>query len=234
MAQPYPDALLHQVADRAAGPEVRYEGREAVELAFIAGLQHLPPRQTATLLLRDVLGYTGAEVAAMLETSQTAIKGALQRARASMDGHLAEVDGVATPIPGSPQERELARRFANAFSADDIDGVIALLTDDAWLAMPPAPHEYRGRAAIAAFLRASATWRRTRRLRLVPTRANTQPAFGCFLTDVDDATAHPAGLLVLTLREDRISAITRFRDNDLSHRFDLPEALPGPSPEWSK
>ena len=221
--QPYPDTLLEQVADQAPGPEARYQKREATELAFVAGLQRLPPRQAATLLLRDVLGYTGAEVAAMLGTSQTAIKGALQRARSSLDQHLAKVNRGARPIPGSAQERELARRFADAFTADDIDGVLALLTDDAWLAMPPAPHEYQGPAAIAAFLRASATWRRPRRLELVPTRANTQPAFGCFLTVAEDAIPHPAGMLVLTLRADRISAITRFLDIDLSRRFGLPE-----------
>ncbi len=219
--QPYPDTLLDQVADRAPGPGARYQRREAVELAFVAALQHLPPRQAATLILRDVLGYTGVEVAAMLDTSQTAIKGALQRARASLDRQLAKVDRR-SPVPSSPQERDLARRFADAFTADDIDGVIALLTDDAWLAMPPAPHEYLGPAAIAAFLRASATWRRPRRRRLVPTRANTQPAFACFLTDAEKATAHPTGLLVLTVGGDRISGITYFLDNDLPRRFGLP------------
>lgn len=234
--QPCPDTLMEQVADRAPGPEARYQGREAIELAFIAALQRLPPRQAATLLLRDVLGYTGAEVAAMLETSQTAVKGALQRARASLDQHLAEMKGLGgAPTPGSPQERELARRFADAFTADDFEGVIALLTDDARLAMPPAPHEYLGPAAIVAFLRASATWHRPRgfRLLLVPTRANNQPAFGCFLVAVD-GVEHPAGLLVLTLRGDRISAITRFLDNDLSRWFGLPEPRPGPSPSARK
>jgi RNA polymerase sigma-70 factor (TIGR02960 family) len=229
--QPYPDTLFEQVADRAPGPEARYQGREAIELAFIAALQRLPPRQAAILLLRDVLGYTGAEAAAMLGTTQTAVKGALQRARASLDHHLAEVVGrERTPTPGSPQERELARRFADAYAADDIDGVIALLTDDAWLAMPPAPHEYQRPAAIADFLRASATWRRRRgfRLRLAPTRANTQPAFGCLIAD--DAAEHQAGLVVLTLRRNRISAITRFLDNDVSRRFGLPEPPPSRSP----
>lgn len=141
--QPYPDTLLQQVADHAPGPEARYQRREATEVAFIVGLQRLPLRQAATLLLRDVLGYTGAEVAALLDTSQTAIKGALQRARTALDRPVATAARDATPIPGSPQERELARRFADAFTADDMDAVIALLTDDAWLAMPPAPHEYQ-------------------------------------------------------------------------------------------
>ncbi|MBA2514156.1 MAG: RNA polymerase subunit sigma-70 [Solirubrobacterales bacterium] len=219
--QPCPDTLLEQVADRGPGLEARYQAREATELAFIAALQRLPPRQTATLLLRDVLGYSGAEVAAMLETSPTAVKGALQRARGSLDQQLVEAKGVgAAPTPGSAQERALARRFADAFTADDVERVIALLTDESWLAMPPAPHAYRGPVAIAAFLRASAGWRRARglRLRLVPTRANHQPAFCCSLVAVD-GVEQPAGLLVLTLRGERVSAITRFLDDGVSRRF---------------
>ncbi|MGH9243898.1 MAG: hypothetical protein ACRD29_06205 [Acidimicrobiales bacterium] len=111
------------------------------------------------------------------------------------------------------------------FTAADIDGVVALLTDDAWPAMPPAPHEYHGVVAIGSFLRASSTWRRGRELRLVPTRANTQPAFACYLTHVGGQIAYPAGLIVLTLADGRISAITRFLENDLLHRFELPDHL---------
>lgn len=229
--QPYPDTLLEHIADSAPGPEARYHTREAVELAFIAGLQHLPPRQAATLVLRDVLAYSTAEVAAMLQTSETAIKGTLQRARASLDQRRQAVDRERTPLPDSAQERDLAQRFADAFTADDVDGVIKLLTDDAWLAMPPAPHEYRGPAAIADFLHVSATGR-GRRFRLVPTRANRQPAFGCYLTEATEVTgptAHPTGLLVLTLSADRICAITHFLDNDLPRRFGLPDKLTDPS-----
>ncbi|MBB3724712.1 RNA polymerase subunit sigma-70 [Nonomuraea dietziae] len=150
--QPYPDALLEQIPDADPGPEVRYHGREAVELAFIAALQQLPPRQTATLVLRDVLGYSAAEVADMLVTTETAVKGTLQRARATLDRRRGD---VTLARPGSAEERDLTRRFADAFTADDINGVVALLTDDAWLAMPPAPHEYHGPDAIVSFLRAS-------------------------------------------------------------------------------
>lgn len=220
--QPYPDSLLEQLPDAGPRPDVRYQSREAVELAFVAGLQQLPPRQTATLVLRDVLGYSTAEVADMLDTTETAVKGALQRARAT----LAERRGsVASARPGSAQERDLTRRFAEAFTADDIDGVVALLTDDAWLAMPPAPHEYHGAAAIGAFLRTGASWRDGRRFRLVPTRANTQPAFGCYLPDISQPTAYPAGLIVLTLGDDGILAITRFLDNELLPLFGLPAAV---------
>lgn len=227
--QPYPDTLLEQIAESAPGPDARYHAKEAVELAFIAALQHLPPRQAATLVLRDVLGYSTAETAAMLGATETAIKGALQRARASLDQRDTNVNREWTSPPGSAQDRELIRRFAEAFTNDDIDGVIELLTDDAWLAMPPAPHEYHGRAAIAAFLRASAGWRGRRCLRLVPTRANSQPAFGCYLAEGEKPTARPTGLLVLTLSDGRIRAITRFLDNDLPRRFGLPETLADPA-----
>ena len=185
--QPYPDALL----DPAAG----YELKESVHLAFVAGLQRMPPRQTAVLLLRDVLGFSADEVAAMLGTTTTAVKGSLQRARAALDR---------PPMPDAAAEPALVRRFADAFTRRDVDALVALLTDDAWLAMPPAPHEYHGRAAVAAFLAASFAW--SPELRLVPAGANRQPGFACY-------TDGPAGLVVLTLRGDRIAGLTRFHDN---------------------
>jgi RNA polymerase sigma-70 factor (TIGR02960 family) len=217
--QPYPDRLLDEVPDGAPGPEARYQQREAVQLAFLAGLQALPPRQAATLVLRDVLGYTADEVAVMLDTTPTAIKGALQRARATLD---AARPTMRPPAPGSADERELSRRFADAFTAGDIDGILALLTDDAWLAMPPAPHEYHGRQAIAAFLRVSGAWRGPRRLLLAPTRANTQPAYGCYLAEPGQPEGQPAGVMVLTLRGDRIRGLTRFFDDGLFGWFGLP------------
>ena len=143
--QPYPDALLDGIADTAPGPEARYQAMEAVELAFVSALQRMPPRQAATLVLRDVLGFPAGEVADMLDTTPTAVKGALQRARAALDHDAA----TRAPRPGADQERVLGRRFAEAFIAADIEGVVALLTDDAWLSMPPAPHEYHGIDAIA-------------------------------------------------------------------------------------
>lgn len=171
--QPYPDVWLEQAPDQAPGPEASYQSRETVELAFIAALQRLPPRQTAALLLCDVLDFSTAEAAAMLDTSPTAVKGLIQRARASLAQQRGPADHSDLPTPGSPREQDLARRFASAFVADDLDAIVALLTDDAWLAMPPAPHEYHGPEAITAFLSASAGWRGQRQVRLVPTRANT-------------------------------------------------------------
>lgn len=216
--QPYPDTLLEQAPERAPGPEARYHAREAVELAFVAGLQRLPPRQAATLILRDVLGFSTAETAALLDTTETAVKGALQRARATL-GQGRPATAPPAPAPGSAAERDLSRRFAEAFTAHDIDALVALLTDDAWLAMPPAPHEYHGIPAIVSFLRVSGAWRGGRKLRLVPTRANTQPAYGCYLAEVGEPAFHPAGLLVLTLAGDRIRGMTRFFDDDLLRRF---------------
>jgi RNA polymerase sigma-70 factor (TIGR02960 family) len=226
--QPYPQTLLEEIVEPAPGPEARYQAREAVELAFVAGLQRLPPRQAAVVLLRDVLGYSTAEVAGLLDTTGTAVKGALQRARAALDRHRpTQRDGP--PQPDSAEERDLARRFADAFVAGDVDGVVELLTDDAWLTMPPAPHEYQGAAAVAAFLRTSARWRDSRRMCLVPTRANTQPAFGCYLAETGTPTAKPAGLIVLTLHGDKIGAVTRFLDPAVTRTFSLPTSvLAGP------
>lgn len=219
--EPYPDALIDGRADAVPGPEARYETRETIELAFIVALQQLPARQRAVLVLRDVLGFRTAEAAELLEISEPAVKAALQRARDTLRAQDPADHGSA-PAPDSPRERDLARRFAEAFEADDIDGVIALLTEDARLWMPPSPLEYQGRTAIAAFLRTSANWRAGRRFRLEPTRANAQPAFGLYVQADDASTTHPAGLIVLTLDEDRIRGITRFLDESVMTSFDLP------------
>ncbi len=216
--QPYPDAWLDLTPDPAPDPAARYEQRESVELAFIAALQLLPPRQIAVLVLSDVLGFSLREVATMLDATPTASKGLLQRARAALRREsLGGIDRP--PEPGSRAEADLAQRFANAFSADDVESLVALLTDDAWLAMPPAPHEYHGIEPIAAFLRASAVGRAGQRLQLRPTRANGQPAFACYLGDADSHGAQPSGLIVLTLAGDRITGVTRFLDPKLPAVF---------------
>jgi len=222
--EPYPDMLLDGVPDAAPGPEARYDTKEAVELAFVTALQHLPPRQRAVLVLRDVLGYPAAEAASMLDTTEASVKGALQRARAALQARLPASRDCA-PLPGSPRERQLAGRFAAAVEAGDIDAVLTLLTSDAWLTMPPEPYEYQGPAAVAAFLRHRAALRGAP-LRLVPTRANTQPAFGCYLPCAHTPIARPYGMIVLTLSGDQISAITWFSDNSVFPYFGLPRALP--------
>jgi RNA polymerase sigma-70 factor (TIGR02960 family) len=224
--EPYPDALLDTVADTSPGPEARYELKEAVGLAFVVALHHLPPRQRAVLVLRDVLGFRAAEVADMLETSEAAVKGALQRARTALERRLPAGDRERAPLSRSPRERELVGRFANAVESGDVDGVVTLLTHDAWLTMPPQPFEYQGHPAIAGFLHDRAALR-GRPLRLAPTRANGQPAFGCYLPDAQRAIARPYGLMVLTLRGDLISAITWFGDSSVFPRFGLRPALRG-------
>ena len=161
--------LLEGIPDAAPGPHARYETKEAVALAFVAGLQHLPPRQRAVLALRDVLGFCAAEVAEMLDTSEASVTSALQRARATLDARM-PVPRERAPLPRSGRERELLSRFAEAFEDGDIDGVVALLTDDALLNMPPQPLEYQGPAAIAAFLADRFGTHAGRRVRLVPTR----------------------------------------------------------------
>jgi RNA polymerase sigma-70 factor (ECF subfamily) len=209
--QPYPDSLLAELPDETPGPDARYDARESIELAFVAALSRLPPRQAATLILRDVLGYDAAEVAELLDTTPTAVKGALQRARAT----LAQPASRAAAAPEVAEEVDLSRRFAEAFIDRDIDALLELLTDDAWLAMPPAPHEYHGHAAIAGFLRVSGTWRGDRRMLLVPTRANTQPAFVYYLAQPGEEVASAAGLMVLTVRGDRVAGVTRFLDDEV-------------------
>jgi RNA polymerase sigma-70 factor, ECF subfamily len=223
--EPYPDLLLEGLPDTSPGPEARYETRESVGLAFLTALQSLPPRQRAALILSDVLGYQRAEVAEMLDSSATAIKGALQRARAATGDHLPAVGIDRAPQPQSARERELVGHFAAAVERGDTAGVVSLLTDDAWLTMPPEPYEYQGGEAIARFLD-DRTLRRGAHLRLVPTRANGQPAFGCYLPDRHTPVAHAWGVMVLTLAGDSISAITWFSERSLFPRFGLPRTLP--------
>jgi RNA polymerase sigma-70 factor (TIGR02960 family) len=222
--QPYPDALLEGLADEADGPDARYETKEAVGLAFVSGLQRMAPQQRAVLVLRDVLGYRATEVAQMLDSTEASVNSALQRARAAMAA-APERPGGGT-LPDAPAERRLLHRFGDAFERGDIDALVALLTDDAQLRMPPEPHEYQGRAAIAAFLHTRTLWRDGRGVRLVPTRANGQPALGYYFGDPHAGVARFAGLLVLTVHGQAISAMTRFGDNAVLPYFGLPRTLP--------
>jgi RNA polymerase sigma-70 factor (TIGR02960 family) len=223
--EPYPDVLLEDIRDRSPGPAARYETRESVELAFILALQDLPPRQRAALVLRDVLGFRTAEVAEMLDTGETSVKGALQRARAAVGARLAASGLKRGARPDTARERQLAGRFADAVESGDVDSMVSLLTDDALLTMPPLPLVYQGREAIAGFLRYREE-QRGRPLRVVPTRANTQPAFGCYLPDPHAAIARATGLFVLTLQSDAVAAITWFTDTGLFQHFGLPRTLP--------
>jgi RNA polymerase sigma-70 factor (ECF subfamily) len=177
------------------------------------------------LVLRDVLGFRSSEVAEMLDSSEASVNSALQRARATMEGRLPGPDRERAPLPRSARERDIASRFATAFAGNDIDAVVALLTHDAWFTMPPVTLEFQGPEAIAAFLRDIAGWRGPRHYRLVPTRANGQPAFGCYLQEAHAPVFRAHGMIVLTLSGDRISAVTRFVDNSNMARFGLPRML---------
>ena len=224
--EPYADVLFEGIPDEAPGPEARYETKETIALAFIVGLQHLPPQQRAVLVLRDVLGFRAAEVAEMLDTTAPSVNSLLRRARAAFESRLPAAGRERAPLPGSKLERDVVGSFADAVEAGDVDALVALLTDDAWLTMPPEPWEYQGSAAISVFLRDREV-RRGAPLRLLPTRANGQPAFGCFLLDAQTEVAHAYASLVLTLEGARISAITWFAGTSGFSHFGLPRMLRG-------
>ena len=218
--EPCPDSLMEGLPDAEPGPEARYEAREAISLAFITAVQRLPPRQRAVLILRDVLGFAASEAARILGSTEESVTSALKRARATLRHDHAD-PAEPPPAPGSAREKQLIERLTLAFEAGDVDGIIALFSDDAWLTMPPAPLEYQGHDAIARFLRRIA-FRDGRTYRLVPTRANGQLAVGAYLRAPalpEDAQAN--GLLVLTLSGDRILAMTRFTSSAFP-RFGLP------------
>ena len=223
--QPFPDDLLEGLPDRAPGPDSRYETKEAVGLAFVSGLQRMPPQQRAVVVLRDVLGYRAAEVAAMLETSEASVNSALQRARAALDA--APERPVGGTVPDSLAQRRLLGRFAEAFEAADVDTILGLLREDAWIRMPPEPHEYFGRDAIGEFLRSRPLWREGVRVRLVPTRANGQPAFAYYLGDPQADVYRIGGIFVFAFEGEEIAAITRFGEGGWLPFFGLPRKLPG-------
>jgi RNA polymerase sigma-70 factor (ECF subfamily) len=222
--EPYPDVLMEDLPDRAPGPEARYEMRESVSLAFLVALQQLPPRQRAVLVLRDVLGFRAAEVADMLESTEAAVSSALKRARVTLAAEMPDADRERAPLPDSPDERRVVEAFARAFERGDVDALLHLLTDDVWLTMPPLPLEYQGHAAVGHFLSTIAL-RDRRSYVLVPTRANGQPAFGAYVRDPRTPILHAHGVLVLTLRGDRVAAMTRFFDTGVLSRFGLPRSL---------
>jgi RNA polymerase sigma-70 factor (TIGR02960 family) len=223
--EPYPDALLEGVPDATPGPDARYETHETIALAFVTALQRLPPRQRAALVLRDVLGFRAAEVAAMLDTTETSVNSALQRARATLDA-AAPPRRDRAPLPRSSAERELVGRFADAFVNGRVEQIVALLTDDAWVTMPPEPFEYQGLAAIDEFFTQAFAARGERADRLVPTRANGQPAFGHYIGDAHAPVVRGVGVIVLTVDGDRLSQLTRFGGAALLGRFGLPRTLP--------
>jgi RNA polymerase sigma-70 factor (ECF subfamily) len=221
---PYPDDKL-DLDDGFAGPDARYEQRESVELAFIAALQHLPARQRAVLILRDVLGFSAGEVAEMLETTATSVYSTLQRAHKTVDDRLPEQSQQVTlRALGDDALREVVDSYVDAWERGDVDAVVAMLAEDAAMTMPPIPTWYRGREAVGEFL---AGWPMSDRhhWRAVPTRANGQPAFGFYMWDAERRTFVPHGVHVLTLDGDRIAEITAFIEAESLARFGLPDQL---------
>jgi RNA polymerase sigma-70 factor, ECF subfamily len=221
--EPYPDDRL--ALDALAGPEARYEQRESVELAFIAALQHLPARQRAVLILRDVLGFSAREAAQALDTTPASVDSALQRAHKTVDERLPEQSQQATlRALGDDGLREIVNEFVAAWERSDIDAVVAMLTDDAAMTMPPRPTWFQGRDAIAEFLGRWALAGTAAR-RLLPTRANGQLAFGHFSWNADRDSFIPHAIHVLTLDGPKIAEITAFLTPEAFERFGLPEEI---------
>ena len=236
--EPYPDEMLG-VAEGLAGPEARYERRESLELAFVAALQHLPANQRAALILREVLGFSAAEVAEALETSVPSVNSALQRARRTIDGHMPEQSQQATLRALDDERlRELVTRYTNALQGGDVDALVAMLSEDAAWSMPPVTGWFRGPEAIAAFL---TEYPLRERWRHIPTRANGQLAVGCYMWNEESGRYDAAVLDVLTLRGTQIADVTGFlapwlvkrfgaapelMTVEAFRRFGLPDALP--------
>ena len=216
--EPYPDVLLDKTTPE---PDARYDARESIALSFVAGLQRLPVQQRTVLILRDVLGFSSAEAAIILDTTPASVNSALQRARG---GFRPERSADQIPLPRSSTEIKLIQRFVDAFERGDYEQVVAVLSEDAKLVMPPEPLECRGPQAMASFLKKMKFWGPD--LKLVPTWANNQPAFGYYLPDPHSPIFRANGLVVLELTGDYVSAITRFGDKSLLARFGLPRTLP--------
>jgi RNA polymerase sigma-70 factor (TIGR02960 family) len=218
---PFPDALMGGVVSWPPAPDARVERTDTISLAFVTGLQRLPPRQLAVLILRDVVGFSAEEVAGMLDASLDAVNSALKRARATLQQRQAAGGHEPPPAAQSPAETAIVTRFVEAWERADVDALVSLLTDDVFMAMPPMPFEYHGRDIV---LRLSASiFGAGRRFDLVPSRANGQPAFGVYLRT--PAGRPGVGFYVLTMAGGRIRGMTRFESFVLPW-FGLPTSLP--------
>jgi RNA polymerase sigma-70 factor, ECF subfamily len=217
--EPYPDEQLG--LDGLAGPDAHYEQRESIELAFVAALQLLPPRQRAVLILRDVLGFSGAEVAQALETTPASVYSALQRAHATLEERSPERTQQATLRSlGDEQLQAIVASYVDAWARNDVEALVGMLTETATLAMPPIPSWYRGREAIETVLR-DVVFVAARNWRMLPTAANGQLALGAY--ELDSSGVYAAhGVTVLTLTGGLIDEITHFRTPAMVERFGLP------------
>ncbi len=224
--EPYPDELFADDEARTA-PDVRYEWRESVELAFVAALQHLPARQRAVLILREVLGFSANEVAESLETTPASVNSALQRARRTVAERRPERSQQATlRALGDERLREVVDGYVSAWERRDVDALVALLTEDVTFEMPPYPHWFAGREAVIAFICSTGT----PPLRRLLTRANGQPAVGWYVGDARRERYVAVSLEVLELEGDRVRRIVAFASPELFPRFGLPIELPAELP----
>jgi RNA polymerase sigma-70 factor (TIGR02960 family) len=222
--EPYPDVLLDGLPQDSPGPDARYETRESVSLAFITVLQLLPPRQRVALVLRDVLGYRASEAAEMIEGTEASVESALKRARVALQDRLADTAyREPPPAPNSAAEQEIVARVTAAFETGDVDELVALLIEDISVTMPPSPLECEGREDAGRYFRMT-LFRPGRSLRIVPTRANGQPALASYVRDPQTGLYHASGIAVLTLSGRLISAMTVF-GNDVLPSFGLPRVL---------
>ena len=222
--EPYPDEALG-IRDGYAAPEARYEQREAVELAFIAALQHLPATQRAVLILRDVLGFSAREAAESLDTTVASVNSALQRAHKAVDARLPERSQQATLRSlGDERTRELVDAYVDAWQRGDVGLLLELLAEDAVFSMPPWTSWWRGRKTIADF--ASAAVEFCAEARPVPARANGQPALAYYHRDGETGRFAAAALDVITFEGDLITEITAFVTPEIFPRFGLPAELP--------
>jgi RNA polymerase sigma-70 factor (ECF subfamily) len=221
--EPFPDERLAD--DGSASPEARYEQRESVELAFTAALQHLPGLQRAALIMTDVLGFSPGEVAEALEATPASIYSALQRARKATEERLpAQSQQESRDAAGDERIREIVDSFMVAWENADVEKISALLTDDCVLAMPPYAEWFNGRDAVLEFL-PRGPLKPQNRWKLVPTRANGQPALGSYYTE-DDGALRAEGIIVLSFDDQgAISQIDSFRDPQLFPKFGLPLAM---------
>jgi RNA polymerase sigma-70 factor, ECF subfamily len=228
--QPFPERLLEPVAPSEGQPDVAAVARETIELAFLAAIQHLPPRQRAVLILRDALGWPARQTAALLEGSVASVNSALQRARATLREHLPErrLEWAPSARP-TEREREVLRRYVDAVERADLAAVAALLADDVRATMPPWPMWHQGRDTVVASLAAS--WdpgapAYVGRFRMLPTRANRQPAVAVYLRGPGDPGYCACAIEVLRTEDGRIAEMTAFHDPGLFAAFALPMALP--------
>ena len=222
--EPYPDALLEGAIDAPLGPEARYEQTESISLAFVTALQVLPPRQLAVLdpARRPRIPRRPRWPTCWTRPSSRSTAPSNGRAPACSSRRAGHATREPAPAADSPSEEAIVAKFVRAWESADLDALVALLTDDVFMSMPPMPFEYEGRDAVARFC--AGIFGAGRRFDLVPTRANGQPAFGAYLR-APDGIRHGTGLYVLTLTGDRICAMTRF-ENSVLPWFGLPRSLP--------